>query len=156
MHPLATDVIVKQVFQRRDEGDCPSIPAKTVGVLEDVIIDLASRLMAGRGSNYEDRHPSEEQMVLHPLSDINDLDDVCRELGIQDSHVTPAEAVRELNAEIEALRERLKPQQQLADELEAWIFSRRRDAALGLSDIHGPVFDKLLERAVLTFRGAQP
>lgn len=38
------------------------------------------------------------------LSDINDLDDVCKELGIQDSHVTPAEAVRELNAEIERLR----------------------------------------------------
>ncbi|WP_024922004.1 MULTISPECIES: hypothetical protein [unclassified Afipia] len=154
MHPLATDMIVKQVFQRRDEGDCPSIPAKPAGVLEDVIIDLASRLQAGRSGNYEDRHNG--PMVMHPISDINDLDDVCRELGIQDSHVTPAEAVRELNGEIEALRERLKPQQQLADELEAWIFSRRRDAELGLSDIHGPVFDKLLEKAVLTFRGAQP
>jgi hypothetical protein len=40
----------------------------------------------------------------HPVSDINDLDDVCRELGIQESSVTPAEAVRELNAEIERLR----------------------------------------------------
>lgn len=36
--------------------------------------------------------------------DINDLDDVCRELGIQDSHVTPAQAARELYAEIERLR----------------------------------------------------
>lgn len=41
---------------------------------------------------------------LHPTSDINDLDEVCRELGIQNSEVTPAEAVRELNAEIERLR----------------------------------------------------
>jgi hypothetical protein len=42
------------------------------------------------------------------LSDINDLDDVCRELGIQDSHVTPTEAVRELKAEIERLSEHRK------------------------------------------------
>lgn len=41
---------------------------------------------------------------LMPLSDINDLDDVCRELGIQDSHVTPAQVVKELNKEIERLR----------------------------------------------------
>ncbi len=41
-----------------------------------------------------------------PLSDINDLDEVCRELGIQDSHVTPAEAVRELKEEIERLSEK--------------------------------------------------
>lgn len=156
MHPMATDMIVKQVFQRRDEGDCPTIPAKPTGVLEDVIIDLASRLQAGRGSNYEARHPSDEKMVLHPLSDICDLDDVCRELGIQDSHVTPAEAVRELNAEIEMLNERLKPQRQLADELEAWIIPRRYDAARGLSDIHGPVFGTLLEKIVLTLRGVQP
>lgn len=39
-----------------------------------------------------------------PLSDANDLDDVCRELGIQDSEVTPAEAVRGLNTEIDSLR----------------------------------------------------
>lgn len=58
-----------------------------------------------RPSNYEDRHPqdrNEERMM--PLSDINDLDEVVHELGIQDSHVTPAEAVRELNREIEELR----------------------------------------------------
>jgi hypothetical protein len=53
-------------------------------------------------SNYENRHPQDEERLM-PLSDINDLDEVCRELGIQDSHVTPAEAVRELNAEIERL-----------------------------------------------------
>lgn len=41
---------------------------------------------------------------MHPLSDIRDLDEVVRELGIQDSSTTPAEAVRELNAEIERLR----------------------------------------------------
>lgn len=45
--------------------------------------------------------PDDECLV--PKSDRNDLDDVCRELGIQDSHVTPAEAVRELYAEIERL-----------------------------------------------------
>lgn len=41
---------------------------------------------------------------MHPLSDIRDLDEVVRELGIQDSSTMPAEAVRELNAEIERLR----------------------------------------------------
>ena len=109
MHPLATDMIVKQVFQRRDEGDCPSSPAKPAGVLEDVIIDLASRLQAGRSGNYEDRHNG--PMVMHPISDISDLDDVCRELGIQDSPTTPAEAVRELNGEIERLRSELAKHQ---------------------------------------------
>ena len=71
MHPLATDMIVKQVFQRRDEGDCPSIPAKPAGVLEDVIIDLASRLQAGRSGNYEDRHNG--PMVMHPISNMKDM-----------------------------------------------------------------------------------
>lgn len=56
-----------------------------------------------REQNYEARHPGEEQMVLHPLSDIRDLDDVVRELGIEASDETPAEAVRALKAEIEAL-----------------------------------------------------
>lgn len=56
--------------------------------------------MNDRG-NYEDRHPQDRnEERLMPLSDINELDDVCRELGIQDSHVTPAEAVRELNADL--------------------------------------------------------
>lgn len=58
-----------------------------------------------RQSNYEDRHPqdrNEERMM--PLSDIQDLDEVVHELGIEDSHTTPAEAVRELKREIEELR----------------------------------------------------
>lgn len=45
---------------------------------------------------------------LMTLSDINDLDEVCRELGIQDSHVTPADAVRALNAETERFRAALQ------------------------------------------------
>ena len=48
MHPVLTDMIVKQVRQRRDEGDCPTIPAESVERLEDAIIDLASRLDAAR------------------------------------------------------------------------------------------------------------
>jgi len=39
--------------------------------------------------------------------DINDLDDAVHELGIEDSHTTPAEAIRELKAEIENLHEAL-------------------------------------------------
>lgn len=42
--------------------------------------------------------------ILMPLSDANDLDAVVHELGIEDSDTTPAEAVRELKAEIERLR----------------------------------------------------
>lgn len=34
--------------------------------------------------------------VLIPMSDANDLDDVIRILGIEDSHTTPAEAVAEM------------------------------------------------------------
>lgn len=40
-------------------------------------------------------------------ADIDDLDSVVHELGIEDSHVTPAEAVRELKQEIEDLRQHL-------------------------------------------------
>ena len=39
-----------------------------------------------------------------PLSDANDLDAVVHALGIEDSDTTPAEAVAELQAEIERLR----------------------------------------------------
>lgn len=47
--------------------------------------------------------PVSADECLVPKSDRDDLDEVCRELGIQDSEVTPAQAVRELNAEIERL-----------------------------------------------------
>jgi hypothetical protein len=40
-------------------------------------------------------------MVPIPAEDANDLDDVVRELGIEASEMTPAEAVRELRAELE-------------------------------------------------------
>lgn len=53
-------------------------------------------------SNYESRHP--DDMVLHPLSEIREWDEALAVLGIQDSTQTPAEAIRELIAEIERLR----------------------------------------------------
>jgi hypothetical protein len=43
-------------------------------------------------------------MVLHPLSEIREWDEALAVLGIQDSTQTPAEAIRELIAEIERLR----------------------------------------------------
>ena len=43
------------------------------------------------------------------IEDVNNLDEVVHELGIEDSDTTPAEAVRELKAEIERLRAALKP-----------------------------------------------
>jgi len=61
----------------------------------------AAAIKAANSRKIDD--PKETERLM-PLSDINDLDDVCRELGIQDSHVTPAEAVRELKAEVEQLR----------------------------------------------------
>jgi hypothetical protein len=39
-----------------------------------------------------------------PLDDVNALDEVVHELGIEDSHVTPAEAVRSLKNDLEAVR----------------------------------------------------
>jgi len=42
------------------------------------------------------------KMVEMPVSDANDLDEVVRELGLEGSHTTPAEAARELFAAIEA------------------------------------------------------
>lgn len=44
---------------------------------------------------------SKDAMIMMPLENINDLDDVCRELGIEDSFITPANAVLELKSEIE-------------------------------------------------------
>ena len=43
-----------------------------------------------------------------PQSDVDDLDAVVHALGVEDSHVTPAEAVAELHAEIERLRAALE------------------------------------------------
>jgi uncharacterized coiled-coil DUF342 family protein len=45
--------------------------------------------------------------AIEATQDANDLDDVVRELGIEDSFTTPADAVRGLKAEIEALRAEL-------------------------------------------------
>lgn len=42
-------------------------------------------------------------MVLHPLSEIREWDEALALLGIQDSDQTPADAIRDLNAEIERL-----------------------------------------------------
>jgi hypothetical protein len=42
-----------------------------------------------------------------PLSDVNDLDEVVHALGIEDRHITPAEAVRSLQTQLETLRGRL-------------------------------------------------
>jgi hypothetical protein len=42
--------------------------------------------------------------VMMPLSDANDLDEVVRALGIEDSHITPADAVRLLHDQIAALQ----------------------------------------------------
>lgn len=44
MHPVSTDMIVKEVRQRSSEGDCPTVQARSVEQLEDAIMDLASRL----------------------------------------------------------------------------------------------------------------
>jgi hypothetical protein len=60
-------------------------------------------------SNHEGRCPGDnERMALHPLADINDLREVVHERGIEDSYVTPAEAVRELKTDVERLRPRVR------------------------------------------------
>lgn len=46
-----------------------------------------------------------------PIEDINNLDEVVRELGIGESFTTPAEAVRKLKAENERLIEELQDAQ---------------------------------------------
>lgn len=43
MHPVLTATIVKEVRQRSAEGDCPAVPAHSVGQLEDAILDLSGR-----------------------------------------------------------------------------------------------------------------
>ncbi len=76
----------------------------------------------------------EEEMVLHPLSDIRELDEVVHELGIQDSGTTPAEAIRELKAEIEKLYLAAQPASPLlADEPPASVVEEVRQIAFRLS-----------------------
>jgi hypothetical protein len=55
------------------------------------------------------RSAAPESEVSLPVSDANDLDDVIRELGIEDSFTTPAEAVRALKAERDALMQDWQP-----------------------------------------------
>ena len=57
-----------------------------------------------RGGGCEECDNTGRRMVKMPLSDVNDLDAVVHVLGIEDSDTTPAEAVKELHAEIERLR----------------------------------------------------
>ena len=54
-------------------------------------------------------------MVMHPLAEIREWDEALAVLGIQDSDQTPADAIRELNARIEALEAALR---HCLDELE--------------------------------------
>jgi hypothetical protein len=91
--------------------------------------------------------------VLIPLSDANDLDAVVHALGIEDSNTTPAEAVEELQAEIERLRARIAD----AADLTALIAERdalRRDNAYMGYVIHGPLQPEQEARATKIERDA--
>lgn len=88
--------LVKTEIARAQEQDA------AISASEVEFMDELRRRRARRAPNYEGRHP--DDMVLHPLTEIREWDEALAELGIQDSTQTPAEAVRELNAEIERLR----------------------------------------------------
>lgn len=60
-----------------------------------------------RGGGCEWCENTGKQMVRMPLSDANDLDAVVHELCIEDSDVTPIEAVRALRADLAAAREEI-------------------------------------------------
>lgn len=68
-------------------------------------------------------------------SDINDLDDVVRELGIEDSHTTPAEAVKELKAEIGRLQGAKRRALAVADERSRENAELRAAAAIAKATI---------------------
>jgi len=71
-------------------------------------VEMRDAIRDTRRGNYEDRHPSD--MVMHPLSEIREWDEALAVLGIQDSDQTPADAIRERDAEIERLRCVAQPQ----------------------------------------------
>jgi len=48
--------IIARVKQRRDEGECPTVPPESVDMLEDVILDL----IAGRPDDAEDAASAHE------------------------------------------------------------------------------------------------
>ena len=66
-------------------------------------VAVIQRQMAAREASQECCSAPQTGGRMMPLSDINNLDEVCAELGIQESDTTPAEAVRELKAGIERL-----------------------------------------------------
>jgi hypothetical protein len=116
--PVELDALVEKITpQNRHEevglecssagtGVAPSSPAESKPV--------------DRG-NYEDRHPKDE--VLWSASDLQDHIDVVAELGLEESHVTPAEAVRELKAELEQARS------QVEQEIQNWKARNRAACA---------------------------
>ncbi|WP_143279261.1 hypothetical protein [Bradyrhizobium ottawaense] len=59
------------------------------------------RTSAPERGNYEDRHPTDD--ILWSASDHKDFIEVVEVLGLQESEQTPADAVRELQAEVERL-----------------------------------------------------
>jgi len=82
---------------------------------------------------YEDGHPKDE-MILWSASDHRDLIEVVEVLGIQDRFQTPAEAVRELHAEIERLRVEIERAHKMLDKWNANRADYIGDTPYDLSD----------------------
>jgi hypothetical protein len=102
LHP-STEAMMAAV-ELEIEAAIGKVQTRTIGRIVQKAINASISAPQAADAKAEPLRDPAGEMVLHPLSDIRDLDDVVRELDIESSHTTPAEAVRELKEEIERLR----------------------------------------------------
>jgi hypothetical protein len=99
------EVLIERLVQAAAEyeNNCDRLVAKPIRVeLEKAKQAIRDAVAAPKArGNYEDRHPTDD--ILWSASDHKDFIEVVEVLGLQESDQTPADAVRELQAEIERL-----------------------------------------------------
>jgi hypothetical protein len=119
MHRVSAKAHIREIYVLNNEDDTMNTLEQRIAaiktdrqaviqIVSEAVFDaegvtnapqLADRIMDLLRGGYESRHPSD--MVLHPLSEIREWDEALAVLGIQDSDQTPADAIRERDAEIE-------------------------------------------------------
>jgi Lar family restriction alleviation protein len=99
------EVLIERLVQAAAEyeNNCDKLAAKPIRVeLEKTKQAIRDAVAAPKArGNYEDRHPTDD--ILWSASEHKDFIEVVEVLGLQESDQTPADAVRELQAEIERL-----------------------------------------------------
>lgn len=97
--PAAIDNAITALVGAREDLLAEVIKLRDLNEPQTASVPALHALQRG---NYEDRYPTDD--ILWSASDHKDFIEVVEVLGLQESHQTPADAVRELQAEIDRLR----------------------------------------------------